>query len=97
MEPINELVAVRKDKEKYFRSVGIETYPQDRGTYTDTAGILQRFGAMSHDELEKEGISLSVAGRIVAFRDFGKSSFLHIQDREGKDTGICAKGYTEGS
>jgi lysyl-tRNA synthetase class 2 len=84
MEPINELVAVRKDKEKYFRSIGIETYPQDRGTYADTAGIAQRFGAMSHDELEKEGASLSVAGRIVAFRDFGKSSFLHIQDKKGK-------------
>jgi lysyl-tRNA synthetase class 2 len=84
MEPINELVAVRKEKEKYLRSVGIETYPQDRGSYTDTAAILQRFGAMSHDELEKDGTSLSVAGRIVAFRDFGKSAFLHIQDRKGK-------------
>jgi lysyl-tRNA synthetase class 2 len=84
MEPINELVAVRKDKERYFRSVGIETYPKDRGPYADTAGILQRFGTMSHDELEKEVVSLSVAGRIVAFRDFGKSSFLHIQDRKGK-------------
>jgi lysyl-tRNA synthetase class 2 len=84
MDPINELVAVRKDKEKYFRSIGIDTYPQDRGTYADTAGIAHRFGAMSHDELEKEGASLSVAGRIVAFRDFGKSSFLHIQDKKGK-------------
>jgi len=84
MEPINELVAVRKDKEKYFRSIGIETYPQDRGTYADTAGIAHRFGDMSHDELEKEGAFLSVAGRIVAFRDFGKSSFLHIQDKKGK-------------
>ncbi len=37
MEPINELVAVRKDKEKYFRSIGIETYPQDRAVYADTA------------------------------------------------------------
>lgn len=97
MEPINELVAVRKDKEKYLRSVGIETYPQDRGPYTDTAGILQRFGAMSHDELEKEETSHSVAGRIIAFRDFGKSSFLHIQDRKGKDTGIRTEGYAEGS
>ena len=84
MEPINELVAVRKDKEKYFRSIGIETYPQDRGTYADTAGIAHRFGDMSHDELENEGAFLSVAGRIVAFRDFGKSSFLHIQDKKGK-------------
>ncbi|MBP1734068.1 MAG: lysS [Deltaproteobacteria bacterium] len=84
MEPINELVAVRKDKEKYFRSVGIETYPQDRGSYSDTASIALRYGALSHDELEKEGAALSVAGRIVAFRDFGKSSFLHVQDKKGK-------------
>jgi lysyl-tRNA synthetase, class II len=84
MEPINELVAVRKEKEKYLRSVGIETYPQDRGSYTDTANIAQRFGAMNHDELEKEGVALSVAGRIVAFRDFGKSTFLHVQDKKGK-------------
>ena len=84
MEPINELVAVRKDKEKYFRSIGIDTYPQGRGSYVDTASIAQRFGAMSHDDLEKEGATLSVAGRIVAFRDFGKSAFLHIQDKKGK-------------
>jgi lysyl-tRNA synthetase class 2 len=39
---------------------------------------------LSHDELEKEEAALSVAGRIVAFRDFGKSSFLHVQDKKGK-------------
>lgn len=84
MEPIHELVAVRKEKEKYFRGLGIETYPQDRGNYADTAGIIDRFGSMSHDDLEKEGPHLAVAGRIVAFRDFGKSTFLHIQDRKGR-------------
>jgi len=84
MEPVNELVAVRKEKERYFRSIGIDTYPQDRGLYVDTADITQRYGSLSHDELEKEGSVLSVAGRIVAFRDFGKSTFLHIQDRKGK-------------
>ena len=84
MEPINELVAVRKEKEKYLRSVGIETYPQERGSYSDTENIVQRFGGMSNDELEKDGSSLAVAGRIVAFRDFGKSSFLHIQDKKGR-------------
>ena len=91
MEPINELVAVRKDKEKYFRSIGIDTYPQGRGSYVDTASIAQRFGAMSHDDLEKEGATLSVAGRIVAFRDFGKSAFLHIQDKKGKTQAYVRK------
>ena len=36
MEPINELYAVRKDKEKYLKEQGIETYPQDRGPYITT-------------------------------------------------------------
>lgn len=84
MEPIHELVAVRKEKERYFRTMGIETYPQDRGPYTDTASIVERFGGLGHDELEKSKTHLSVAGRIVAFRDFGKSAFLHIQDRKGR-------------
>ena len=53
MEPINELVAVRKEKEEALRNMGIETYPQDRGPYTTTSDIETRFVGMSHDELEK--------------------------------------------
>jgi lysyl-tRNA synthetase class 2 len=84
MEPINELVAVRKEKEEALRALGVETYPQDRGPYTTTSDVEERFGNIGHDELEKIEDVVSVAGRIMAFRDFGKSSFLHIQDRKGK-------------
>ena len=84
MEPINELLAVRKEKEESLRKMGIETYPQDRGPYTTTDDVEKRFGAIDHDELEKIEERVSVAGRIMAFRDFGKSTFLHIQDRKGK-------------
>ncbi|HEX2965737.1 MAG TPA: lysine--tRNA ligase, partial [Syntrophorhabdaceae bacterium] len=84
MEPINELLAIRKEKKEALEAMGIETYPQDRGPYTTTEDIEQRFGAIEHDELEKNEERVSVAGRIIAFRDFGKSAFLHIQDRKGK-------------
>ncbi len=84
MEPINELVAVRKEKEKSLRESGIETYPQDNGPYIGTDEIEKRFGQASHEDLEKSEERVRVAGRIMAFRDFGKSSFVHIQDREGK-------------
>ncbi|MCX5798278.1 MAG: OB-fold nucleic acid binding domain-containing protein, partial [Proteobacteria bacterium] len=84
MEPIHDLVAVRKEKEKYFRSLGMETYPQDNGPYTDTEDVEKRFGSLDHETLEKIGDLVAVAGRIMAFRDFGKSAFLHIQDRKGK-------------
>ncbi|HVN96679.1 MAG TPA: lysine--tRNA ligase [Syntrophorhabdaceae bacterium] len=84
MEPINELVAIRKEKEEALKKLGIETYPQDRGPYITTTEVGKRFGDMSHDELEKVLETVSVAGRIMAFRDFGKSTFIHIQDRRGK-------------
>jgi lysyl-tRNA synthetase class 2 len=84
MEPINELIHIRQEKEKGLRDLGIETYPQDRGPYTTTEEVGKRFGDVPHDELEKGEERVSVAGRIMAFRDFGKSAFMHIQDRKGR-------------
>ncbi len=84
MEPINELYAVRKDKEKYLKEQGIETYPQDRGPYITTQDVENRFGDVKPEELEKSEDRVAVAGRIMAFRDFGKSAFIHIQDRKGR-------------
>ncbi len=84
MEPINELIAVRREKEKAFRASGIDTYPQDRGHYITTEEIGGRFSDLSSEELEKNEENVSVAGRIMSFRDFGKSTFAHIQDSKGK-------------
>jgi lysyl-tRNA synthetase class 2 len=84
MEPINELLQVRKEKEEYLRSVGIDPYPQERDEFMGSDAIVKDFGALTAEELEKKDGLVSFAGRIVAFRDFGKSSFLHVQDRAGK-------------
>ncbi|HPU30726.1 MAG TPA: lysine--tRNA ligase [Syntrophorhabdaceae bacterium] len=84
MEPINELIAVRKEKEKILREMGIDTYPQERWAYITTEEILKRFGSFSEKELEAMNEQVSIAGRIMSFRDFGKSAFVHIQDRAGK-------------
>jgi lysyl-tRNA synthetase, class II len=84
MEPINELVTVRKEKEKHLRDLGIDTYPQVRGYYSGSDEIERRFGGLSSQELEKLEERVSIAGRIMSFRDFGKSAFFHIQDRKGR-------------
>lgn len=84
MEPINELIAVRRKKEKELKALGIDTYPQDRGHYITTEEIGGRFEDLSSEELEENEENVSVAGRIMSFRDFGKSTFVHIQDRKGK-------------
>ncbi len=84
MEPLNELMAVRKEKEEYLKNAGIEPFPQIRGEFTGTGEIERLFGAMGPEELEEHKERFSVAGRIMAFRDFGKSVFLHVQDRQGR-------------
>ena len=83
MEPINELDA-RKEKEEYLRSVGIDPYPQERGDFTNSEAIQQEYGELSEEEIAAKEKVVSFAGRIIAFRDFGKSAFLHVQDRGGK-------------
>ena len=84
MEPIDELLGVRKEKEEYLRRAGIDPYPQERGTYTGSGRLHGEFGDLTNEELEGRKAAVSFAGRIVAFRDFGKSCFLHVQDREGR-------------
>jgi lysyl-tRNA synthetase class 2 len=84
MEPLNELMVVRKEKEELLRNGGIEPFPQVRGDFAGTGEIEERCGAMTPQELEERKERFAVAGRIMAFRDFGKSVFLHIQDRQGR-------------
>jgi len=43
-----------------------------------------KYGAVSKEALEAEPVQCSLAGRIVAMRDFGKAAFAHIQDTTGK-------------
>jgi lysyl-tRNA synthetase class 2 len=84
MEPIHDLIAVRKEKAENLRSAGIEPYPQVKWPCTDSAELQRGFGGLDAAELEAKGASVCAAGRIMAFRDFGKSTFLHIQDRKGR-------------
>src|SRR3972149_1004000 len=48
----------------------------------EKAGEFQQ--RLDKDGLEARNETVRLAGRIMAFRDFGKASFLHIQDRTGR-------------
>ncbi len=84
IEDINELIAQRYRKLHEFREAGIEPYG---GSYDakDKAGLLiDRYRASTKEQLEGDPVSCSLAGRLVAIRDFGKASFAHLQDSTGK-------------
>jgi lysyl-tRNA synthetase class 2 len=49
-----------------------------------TSDLHETFGSRSEEELKSVEERFSLAGRIMAIRDFGKASFIHIQDAKGR-------------
>ena len=88
MEPINELIcSTERKREISAKKRGGQDISPGHGSIQDGTGAIKiRFDdtPSALDELEKSNERLAIAGRIMAFRDFGKSVFLHIQDRQGK-------------
>ncbi|OPX41679.1 MAG: lysine--tRNA ligase [Desulfobacteraceae bacterium 4484_190.3] len=80
----NELLKSRKEKIGSLKAEGIDLYPNDVTVNATTKTILDRFGHLDNDALEKIEERFSLAGRLMAVRSFGKAAFLNIQDRKGK-------------
>ncbi len=84
MEDYNELIQQRFKKLAEISGTGISPYA---GRYEVTGSaqqLLDRFAGTAKEDLEKEHITASLAGRIVALRSFGKACFGHIQDGSGR-------------
>jgi lysyl-tRNA synthetase class 2 len=84
MEDYNELIQQRFKKLAEISAMGVKPYA---GRYETTAAaqdLLDTYGQTSKEDLEKERIEVTVAGRLVAMRSFGKAGFGHLQDGSGR-------------
>ncbi len=81
---MSDLVAARRRKLEELRRRGVNPFPNDFRPADTAASVQQRFSAPSREQLEGCTETVSLAGRIVGLRDFGRASFLHLQDRSGK-------------
>jgi len=75
MQDMNEFVKQRIDKLNALKEIGIEAY----GSRFNKAKCIQ--------DLTKdyaEGVDVGTAGRITAFREHGKSTFLDLRDSGGR-------------
>lgn len=84
MEETNELIEQRIKKLEELRQSGIEPFGGAFYAEDHALELHNKFGSLSKETLETDPISCSLAGRIVALRDFGKAAFAHIQDTTGK-------------
>ncbi|MGB7293437.1 MAG: lysine--tRNA ligase [Thermodesulfobacteriota bacterium] len=80
----NELIEQRKHKIEELKRIGIDPYANYFKTSHALSTILSSYGKDSDEQLKTIDTEFSVAGRVIAIRDFGKSMFLHILDGSGK-------------
>src|SRR3989337_548072 len=71
----------RLGKLEGLRQRGVNPYPNEFAVKDTAKEVIGRCGGLDKDGLEARNETVRLAGRIMAFRDFGKASFLHIQDR----------------
>ncbi len=74
----------RRRKLEALRESGVNPYPNDFRPTDTTGDVVARFGSSDADELAQLDGEVCLGGRIVSRRDFGKASFLHLQDRRGR-------------
>jgi lysyl-tRNA synthetase class 2 len=84
MDESSELTQQRIRKLEALKKEGINPFPNDfRVTHTSME-IQEIFASISGEELKSVQERFHLAGRIVAIRDFGKASFIQVQDRKGR-------------
>ena len=74
---VNEQMQVRIEKAQALEERGYEVWASKYSPTEHAADIINQFE-------EVEGKSVCIAGRIMAMREHGKATFVHIQDLSGK-------------
>jgi lysyl-tRNA synthetase class 2 len=87
----NDLLKVRLEKIAALKAAGVDLYPNDARPMNMTADILAQYGDADGDTLAKLTQKFSLAGRLMAIRNFGKAAFIKIQDRKGQIQSYIAK------
>jgi lysyl-tRNA synthetase class 2 len=78
----NQIIEERRAKLAALREAGI-AFPNDFRRNNLASDLHKKYGDQSNDTLEKDPISVEVAGRMILKRVMGKASFATIQDMSG--------------
>ena len=84
MEEINDLIEQRIKKLNDLKELQIDPYGGKFEPEATALHLKNAYSATTKEELEANSTSVSVAGRMVSMRDFGKGCFATIQDATEK-------------
>ncbi|MER3404757.1 MAG: lysine--tRNA ligase [Chloroflexota bacterium] len=80
---MSDLLEVRRQKLQRLRELGIDPYPT-RFERTHTSVEARQAFEQQEQAGNQGGLAVRVAGRLVSFREMGRSSFGHLQDGAGR-------------
>lgn len=86
MSNIEDLRADREKKIARLVELGMNPYPSKANITHTITEVLSQFA-----ELEAEKTEVTLAGRIMAFREHGAIAFMDVQDGSGKLQAFCSK------
>lgn len=78
------VIEERLEKAEKLKTMGVDLYPAGFRPSMRIGEAAARFGALDADALEADEELHRLAGRIVAWRDFGKAAFIQIKDGTGR-------------
>jgi lysyl-tRNA synthetase class 2 len=84
MEDLNLVLRERLQKAEQLEQDGIPLYPNGFSVPHQILDLIAAHEAKSPEELEADSRDFTIAGRIMAVRSFGKSTFMHLLDGGGK-------------
>lgn len=76
-QELNELLQIRRNKLGEFREKGVEPYGGKFNRTHTASEIIENFESLENSQVV-------IAGRIMAKRNMGKATFVHIQDVSGR-------------
>jgi len=83
----NPLIQERSSKLDKLRALNIQAYPErfDRTHFSDEAKALAEKGVRAAEEIQKNNKNdVTLCGRLMSIRSFGKLNFGHLQDSHGR-------------
>ena len=83
---IKDLSKVQKDREAKLEKLraGGFNYPNDFEKKYEISHLINKFGNLSKEDLEKKNVDACNAGRVVLKREMGKVVFMTIEDFSGR-------------
>lgn len=80
----NDQIEQRKKKVESLRALGVEPYGGRFPTTHRLSAVTTEYESRPAADLEAQPTEVTVAGRIMGMRRFGKAAFAHIQDGSGR-------------